>query len=65
MKNGEKTKFLSDKVQLLGVTSLSSLLYYINFVERMFWKRLSRDDIINSQDYLAVGGWFLSLPEEL
>ena len=29
MKNGEKTKFLSDKVQLLGVTSYYYLASYI------------------------------------
>ena len=29
MKNGEKTKFLSDKVQLLGVTSLFRLFPFL------------------------------------
>ena len=32
MKNGEKTKFLSDKVQLLGVTSYCMTFFYNQIV---------------------------------
>ena len=47
MKNGEKTKFLSDKVQLLGVTSVPLLAIFYYLLSFVGTKKIKNKELNN------------------